>query len=435
MKKIMIIVMSLLILSVYCPTTAEEKDSTVYSKEYGSKYQIHNMFYSIPLSWKSIENDYGGYYHYASSNGDADRGLLFSLCEQMESDQDNVGNCIRNLQSFFNGMYDSDEDIPIILRSQGEYLAATYDGVLKGIYTNTWAALDGEYMYVLMYTDSSIDHTKQDTAFNYILDTVSIGLYQNTAKEEFVPAPTVASATTMPTSIPKATQKVHSNRGNVNAVPVGKETSKLSYEIVDSGIEWWNNSIGNKDTFAFIAIKNTDSKYIYLDGCNFEYEDDDGHYLDNESLVNSEPNVIAPGEVGYYYVGGFTGGSLGNGVNTLNGVNLVAQFSLKPSTENIDTYEVFDDSLSFENDFGQIEPVIKGRIKNNTNEDDNIVYVVAVLKNKQGNVLWISGTNITDLYAGATIGFSVSMWFMSPYIKNDDIASYDIIAKPPHYQW
>lgn len=223
--------------------------------------------------------------------------------------------------------------------------------------------------------------------------------------------------------------------GTVKAVAVGPETSKLAYAVVDKKVIYWRDTADSIRVFAFVAIKNTGSKYIYMDSCTFDYEDSSGHLIDSESWISSHPNVITPGSVGYFYASGVNGGYLGDNVDTSNGVNLVAQFSLEESDEKIRAYKVFDTSIAFENTLASETPVILGKVTNNTNEDDSLCYVVGVLKDKAGKVVCIDGTNITKLYAGSTVGFKLTMYSLPPGVAKGTIGSYEIIATPSYYQY
>ena len=222
--------------------------------------------------------------------------------------------------------------------------------------------------------------------------------------------------------------------GKVTAEPVGSTTESLSFKVVDQGISFWTDSIGSKRVFAFIAIRNTGKKYIYMDDCTFDYEDGNGHLVDNESWVSSHPNVIAPGETGYFYT---FGSRLDDSVDLSGEVNLLAQFSLVESEKELDIYTVLDTSLDYVDDiYGEKTPVIKGRVKNHTGEDGNEVYVAAILRNSTGRIMTITGTTISKLFAGSTVGFSIEILNGElPSFAGTSINSYEIIAKPYYYQY
>jgi len=225
------------------------------------------------------------------------------------------------------------------------------------------------------------------------------------------------------------------NTATVIARPVGKQTASLSYSIVDYGLDIYSSSSDNPDLFAFICIRNTGSDYIYMDRCQFEYEDNSGHLLDTASLVSTAPDVIGPGEQGYYYVSGINGGYLDSSISLSNGIRLVAQFSLEKSTKAINNFEVSDTSLTYEDHLGTRTPAIKGRIRNNTAEDESLLYVNFVLLDSNGHAFFISGTNLMDLYAGSSVAFSDTLMFMPKAIRDKKIGKCVIYAKPSHYQF
>lgn len=220
----------------------------------------------------------------------------------------------------------------------------------------------------------------------------------------------------------------------VTAIGVGSTTQSLSYEVVDSGLSYWKDS-DDYDRFAFVAIKNTDTKAIYLKSCNMDFEDKDGHLIESTDFVSNCPDVIDPGEIGYFYVSGVNGGYFDEGVDLSNGCNLVAQFSLQASKETVTPYEVSDTKLSFTSYFGDPCPVVTGRVKNTSDEDDDMFYINCILKNADGKIFWISGTNVMNLYAGVQLGFEISVLYGSPDLTPDNIKSYEVIAEPSYYQY
>lgn len=223
---------------------------------------------------------------------------------------------------------------------------------------------------------------------------------------------------------------------NVKVAGIGDTTKEVSHSIAEKGMNYWVSSLGTKSVFAFIAIKNTDSRSIYMDDCTFTYEDDSGKLLDTETFICSAPYVIAPGEIGYFYVSSVNGGYLDNSVDVSNGVNLYAQYTLQRSNEDIDSYQLSDTSISFPEHFGKKYPVVRGTMTNNTNIDrKGLNYVVAVLKNNSGETIYISGTNTGDMYAGTSRSFEISMRPMPFDVDETIIGSYQIIAKPYYYQY
>ena len=220
--------------------------------------------------------------------------------------------------------------------------------------------------------------------------------------------------------------------GTVQATGVGKSTKALSYEIVDSRITHWENIIGSKHVFGFVAVKNTDTKPIYLADCTFDYEDDNGHLISSAMLVSSCPSVISPGETGYYYISAMSS-MLDDNADVSNGLNLVAQFVLKESEEVPQPFTVLDTAISTDSLFKT--PQFTGRVRNTTDEDYSSTWIDFVMFNEEGKVIFISGSNIDGPYGGSTVGFDVPLIIAPPDATEENIKSYEVIAVPHYHQF
>lgn len=220
--------------------------------------------------------------------------------------------------------------------------------------------------------------------------------------------------------------------GTVQAAGVGKSTKTLSYEIVDSRITHWEDIIGSKLVFGFVAVKNTDTKPIYLANCTFDYEDDNGHLISSAALVSSCPNVINPGEIGYYYTSAMVS-MLDDSADVSNGLNLVAQFVLEEAKKVPQPFTVLDTAISTDSLFKT--PQFTGRIRNTTDEDYSSTWIDFVMFDGEGKVIFISGSNIDGPYGGSTVGFDVSFLVAPPDATEENIKSYEVIAVPYYSQF
>lgn len=206
-----------------------------------------------------------------------------------------------------------------------------------------------------------------------------------------------------------------------------------SYEITDEHFEYYVNSIGSTEYRAWVEITNTGTTNLYMDSCTFDLEDDNGHLLQTDNFISSCPDIIAPGEKGYFYNGmGFGASSIDEGVSLENGVNLVPQVSIKAARSNPVDYEVTDTDLRA-GTFGY--PTITGRVTNTSDEDESLFYIQAIFYDENGSVLAITGTNITDFTVGKTASFEISGITLGDDVSMDMIADYQIIARAPYYQF
>ena len=208
------------------------------------------------------------------------------------------------------------------------------------------------------------------------------------------------------------------------------EKATMAYENTDTKFVYYTNSIGSVEYYGIVEITNTGSTNIYLKDCTFDLEDNDGHLLQSTSFISNCPDIIAPGEKGYFYnsIGATT---LDKDVSIDNGINLVPQFKLEEGKGDIVDYEVSDTALRQDN-FGN--PKVTGRITNTSDEDIGLIYVQIIFRDAAGKVLAIQGTNVSDISAGSTASFEASTMFRDDF-NSDDIADYEVVARKSHYQF
>ena len=218
---------------------------------------------------------------------------------------------------------------------------------------------------------------------------------------------------------------------NVSVKPVGC-SSDIKYEFTDLRFEYYENSIGDTEYYGIVGVKNTGNSSIYMDNCTFDLEDNNGHLLQTDSYISNTPDVILPGETGYFY-NSVGSALLNDGVSTENGLRLVAQITLKKATGTATNYTVSDTSITSSDQERYF--TITGRITNNTAEDVSYLYINIVLYDAVGNVIGISGTSVNDLYAGATVSFDWKSLFINDNITAKEVANFKIIAQDSYYQW
>lgn len=209
---------------------------------------------------------------------------------------------------------------------------------------------------------------------------------------------------------------------------------KAEFEITHTTFTHSTNSLGSETYCGIVEIKNTGNCCIYLEDCTFDFEDDNGHLLDTDKLISCSPNVIAPGEYGYF----FNDGLLDDTVSLDNGVNLVPNFSIevcKKGEAAIVDYEVSDLDLR-DNDYG-MGLKVTGRVENNTSEDTSSidVMIIAVFLDSDGEILDIGFTYADEMSAGGKTSFELSTTFGNREISTDDVAEYKVIARKTYLQF
>ena len=209
------------------------------------------------------------------------------------------------------------------------------------------------------------------------------------------------------------------------------DQADFAYEITDTKFNYYQNSINRTEYYGFVEITNTGTKNIYLKDCTFDLEDNDGHLLRSDSFISSCPDVIAPGEKGYFY-NSIGSTSIDEGVSLDNGIKLSPTYKIEEAKGDIVEYPVSDTDMRSD-DNGNIK--VTGRVTNNTTEDDSMLYVNILLLDKDSKVLLITGTTVLNLTAGSTQSFEGSTLFSDDTVKPEQVASYKVIARKNHYQF
>ena len=208
-----------------------------------------------------------------------------------------------------------------------------------------------------------------------------------------------------------------------------KEEKKASYDITNHYFVSYTNALGEPAYDAIIEITNTGSTNLYLHANSFDIEDANNKLITTESLINTCPDLISPGEKGYLYLG--LGGRYPSGTDVNQELTLKPNMDIRVGTADPVDYEVSDTSINAGN-FGY--PQVIGRVTNQTSNDDALVYVQAVFFDNDGNPIAISGTNLTDLKAGSTQSFEINL-MQSNKIELSQIATYQVIARKSHMQF
>lgn len=209
------------------------------------------------------------------------------------------------------------------------------------------------------------------------------------------------------------------------------EKKEMSYEISDTSFEYYTNSIGTVEYYGIVEITNTGDTCIYMDNCTFDLEDNEGHLLQSESFISKAPDIIAPGEKGYFY-NGLGSNTVKDGVSFDNGVKLVPQLKLTEAKGEPKDFPVSDVTVS-EGNYGYIN--VMGRVENDTDEEIGYLYINIIFYGADGKVIAIDGTSITEVAAGNKGSFDTTCYFSNNNLKFSDIAETKIYARDDYYQW
>lgn len=212
-------------------------------------------------------------------------------------------------------------------------------------------------------------------------------------------------------------------------ITADEESEQNLYEILYSSIDIYENSLGDVEYHGIVEIKNTSGANLYLKDAVFDIEDANGKLVASENSISSDPKVIANGEKGYFYN---NGGTLNENVNPELEYTLKPTIKVLPAEVDLIRYKISDTTLTT-SAYGDIN--ITGRITNNSEEDEGLVWIAVILFGEGDTPLAAYGTNITDLKMGDTRGFEADSMFISDNIDIEQVKRFEVYASPQQYQF
>ena len=198
------------------------------------------------------------------------------------------------------------------------------------------------------------------------------------------------------------------------------ETDKIFYVYTDSS--------GDLRYDIILEVTNTSSEPLYLKECTVDLEDSSGHLLQADGSLNRCPNVIMPGEKGYFY------NQFGTDINStvdINNVNVVTHYDIIESNKVPHSYPISDVSM-IDDDFMDFNVI--GRVENDTEEDTSLLYLNVLFYDVNNKIIGITGTNV-DVKAGDTSSFKISGLIMQEFFDKSQISSYKILSQEYYYQF
>ena len=182
---------------------------------------------------------------------------------------------------------------------------------------------------------------------------------------------------------------------------------------------------------AVVTVHNSSDHALYLSNCSFDLEDSSGHLVNTEDMIIHYPDIVLPGEDGYFY----------SNFGTINvpGASMSEEYSLKvyPEIEKSkktdpEYFEASDISIS--DDYLK-RPNVTGRVTNTTDEEEGYYYIHVLFFDENDHCIGITGTSITDLRPGVPKSFEVSSLCGTKDVVNWNFSRYEIGTQTDYYQW
>lgn len=208
-------------------------------------------------------------------------------------------------------------------------------------------------------------------------------------------------------------------------------TSKeqASFEVTYKNVSFYRDSISDLIGQSIVEVENTGSSNLYLDSSSYELTAEDGTIIHTTSGTFMPcPQVIEPGEKGYYYEE-----ELMDDQTPTEGIAITPHINASTAkVENV-RLEVSNTEI-YDKDMGNID--VHGKVKNTTGTEQSDVYVAAILFNANNEPIGQLWTILSNtLQPDEEIGFELEPSLLPEDITTADIANYKVFAYTNQYQY
>lgn len=214
------------------------------------------------------------------------------------------------------------------------------------------------------------------------------------------------------------------NQNTIVIEPQQPETA-ADYETTVYPVKTWVNSIGSPYAQIIVGVKNTGTANLYLSAGDIDLENSDGSLFSVVNFVSVFPEIIAPGETAFYYEEVLLDAPADSELTAIPHIDVEEAYI------DMIRYPVTDVTVS-ETGYGEIKVI--GRVENNTNEDQTMLYISAMLFDSNGDPLG-HVFNILDVAAGEKVGFECVSLSLPEDVSVSDVASYSVVAYPMQFQF
>ena len=208
----------------------------------------------------------------------------------------------------------------------------------------------------------------------------------------------------------------------------GEKQAEVNYEVGEGTAVTWTDSIGSHWVQIVVPVTNTGDENLYLESGTFDLEDESGSLLQTVDLVSVFPEVLKPGETACYCE------ETEADFDSDQKVKVIPHVEVKKATVDCIRLDVSETSIS-SGDFEE-GVLVKGRVENTTDKDQESVYVAAVLYDSEDKVVGSVFTILDNTLApGEKIGFEATS-LAAPYsLTTDTVVHFEVYAYPSQMQF
>lgn len=195
---------------------------------------------------------------------------------------------------------------------------------------------------------------------------------------------------------------------------------EAKWEIVSQSFKSWPGLVG-ADAQGIVLVKNTGDLNLYLDSGIFDLEAADGSLLCTTEYVAAYPQVLQPGETGWYYED-----SMFNLDEPAEGAVIAPRLPIKEATVECIRFPVSDVKVEFDSTYKRL--TLLGRVENTSDAEQPMIYVAAMLYGENDAPLGAIFSIAKDVPAGEKAGFDQMALGIPEDITEEDIVRIETIA-------
>lgn len=205
-----------------------------------------------------------------------------------------------------------------------------------------------------------------------------------------------------------------------SSAPSKTEPPTASFKVTDQRLNVYRNRAEEFWGQVITAVQNTGDAPIYLQDSTFHITDAEGKSLASDTTVSAYPQIVAPGETGYYYAETYleTESSEGLTLEFTPQVSVSAQQAVAYTVENPD----LQDSR-----YGGME--LRVTLSNSAAQDTRHYCVAVLLFDAEGKLLGqFYDVPSVKVPAGGSAVLELSSYMLPDTVTKAEIADYRILA-------
>lgn len=205
-----------------------------------------------------------------------------------------------------------------------------------------------------------------------------------------------------------------------SSAPSKTEPPTASFKVTDQRLNVYRNRAEEFWGQVIAVVQNTGDAPIYLQDSTFHITDAEGKSLASDTTVSAYPQIVAPGETGYYYAETY--------LETESAEGLTLEFTpqVSVSAQQAVTYTVENPDLQ-DSRYGGME--LRVTLSNSAAQDTRHYCVAVLLFDAEGKLLGqFYDVPSVKVPAGGSAVLELSSYMLPDTVTKAEIADYRILA-------